>query len=101
MQRARAFRLDADDLHSLAVPRGNTGDQSAAADRDQHGIELWRVLLPLEADTALTRDGFGRVVGMHRQRAALRDKRLAPLQCIGVARPADPRVRAITLDARD
>ena len=39
MQAARAFRLDADDLDAAPVPGRDAGDQPAAADRDQHGVE--------------------------------------------------------------
>ena len=77
MQAARAFRLDADDLHAAAVPGRDPGDQSAAADRDQHGVEVGRILLPFEPDGALPGDRLGGVIGMHRQRAALRDEGVA------------------------
>ena len=71
MQRARALRLDADHLDAAAVPRRDAGDQPAAADRDQNGVELGRILFPFEPDRALAGDRLGRVIGVHRKRAAL------------------------------
>src|SRR5205814_446314 len=40
MQGTRTIGLDTDDLHATRKPCGNPGDQSAATDRHQHGIEV-------------------------------------------------------------
>ena len=47
---------------------GDTTDQAAAADCDQHGIELRRLPIELEADRSLSAQRFHRIVGMHFER---------------------------------
>ena len=101
MQRARAFRLDANDFHAPPVPCRDAGDQAAAPDGDQHRVEIGCIFLPLEPDAALTGDGLGRVVGVDRKRTARRNKCVAGIERIRVARAADAHVRAIAFDARD
>src|SRR5437763_16236566 len=101
MQAARAFGLDTDDLHAPRIPGRDAGDEPSPADRDQYGIELRRVVFPLEPDAALTGDRLSGIIGVDRQRAARCDQRIAGIKRIRIARAADTHVLAVALDARD
>ncbi len=62
MQGRRADRLDADDADTGAqCPRRDRdpGNQTAAADRDDQGIEIGSFLEDLERDGSLTGDDSG------------------------------------------
>ena len=66
----RSFRLDADDAR-LRSPRlhgrGDAADQPAAADADDHHIDIGHVVDDLEPDAAVARDG--RIERVHEREA--------------------------------
>ena len=89
VKRARTFRLDANDFDPAREPGGDSGDEPAAANRDENRVELSRakpfeVLLPFQRHRALTRDRLDRIVRMDRQRAALGDVGVAALLRLGI-----------------
>ena len=106
MQRARTFRLDADDLDPSGEPGGDAGDQPAAADRDEHRVErrqgeALKVLLPFEGDRAGAGDRLGRVVGVDFERAAFGDVSVAKLLRLGVGSARNDGLGAVGADPRD
>ena len=65
--------MHADDLRLrafLAQRQRHAGDQPAAADGDQHGVEAWAVLDHFQCDRALTRDDVGVVERVHENQPA-------------------------------
>jgi hypothetical protein len=52
------LRLDADEIDPPGIPGGDAADQPAAAEGDEQGIEIGRILLELEAEAALAEKGF-------------------------------------------
>ena len=106
VERARAFRLDADDLDPASKPGGDAGDEPAAADRNEDRVELLKpqsfdVLLPFERHRPLAGHRLDRIVRMDQERAALGDIRVAPLLRLGIGRAPDHRFRPVSLDLRD
>ena len=100
MQAARALGLDADDLDAACQPRRDAGDQPAAADRHQHGVERSRRAgpLPTRAPTVpCPAMRLGGVEGMHRaaRRSRRRRRRRPPARRHSARRRPRPRRRAL------
>ena len=95
MQRRAEFRLDADDLHVAGKVRRHAADQPAAADGDQHGVEVRRLTPPFERRRALPDQRFRLVVGVDEEPAIVANPVLARGVGILVALAADHDLGAI------
>ena len=106
----RAGRLHADDARVRQPQldrRRDAGAESAAADRDEHGVDVRQVGGDLETDRALPRDDQGMVVRRNKRQPFLSHQLFGALQAIGRGRPASttrapsrsapPRLAAVTV----
>src|SRR5439155_23374192 len=84
-QRRGGFGLDPDHPDLATEPGGDSGDQSAAADRDKQRVEVWRLFLHLQPDRALPEQRLGLVERMDRERPRLGCPGFARAQGVGVA----------------
>ena len=100
-QRGRAFRFDADNADRARAPGGDAADQPAAANRDDHCLDVRRLHRQLETERALTEQRLGLVEGVHGERAGLFRPRLARRQRVGVAVAADDEIGAAGADPRN
>jgi hypothetical protein len=85
----------------LILPPYHPADQSPAADGHQQRVELWGLLLQLEADGALPQQRLDLLKSMDRQRAAPRLVLLASGQRIGMAPACHHEPRATVTNRRD
>src|SRR5436190_591301 len=86
-----------DDADALAagVPGGHAADQAAAADRDEHGVEIGRLLGELAAERALTEQRLGLIERVHLERAGFRRPCFARGERIGISSAADDEIGAV------
>src|SRR6185312_5586101 len=100
-QRRRRQRLDAHDLDAPGIPGGDTGDQPAATDRNEDGVDIGGLLLEFEAQRSLSHDGFVLVERGYRDGAGLSGPCFAGREGIRVAVALDREVGAVLSDALD
>ena len=67
-QRWGGFGLDSDHLDLIAKPRRNSGNQPAAANRDEQSIEIRDLILDLQPGCSLAQQCFALVEGVDRER---------------------------------
>ena len=101
MQGAGANRLDGNDLDAPAPEGRNSGDEPAAACRDEDRVETGRIGFPFERDSACPGNGLHRIIGMDRDGAGLRYVARTGDGRIGIARPADDDLRTVAADGID
>ena len=95
----RGFRFHADDLDSRVIPGGDAADQPASADRNQHGVDLWRLLFELQTDASLAEQRFRLIIGVHYHRAGLCRPQLARRQRIGISFAGHHQIRSVFPDS--
>jgi hypothetical protein len=93
-QRGGGLRLDPDHPDLSLVPCGNAADQSAAADGNQQRVEIGDLLLELQADGTLTKQGLPLIEGVNRERTGLGGEDLAGAERVGIAVAADDELGA-------
>src|SRR5271170_6762997 len=91
---------------SSGEPRRDSRDQSAAADRDQHGVERRRaeprqILLPFPAHGSLAGDGRGGIVGVNGERTRLGDIGVAKRERLVIGGALDMYIGAVSFDLGD
>jgi len=88
------------DINRQSEVGGDSGDEAAAADRDQHRVQRAGLVVELEGEGGLAEYGLPLVVGGHAHRAGRRDPLLRGLQRVGVTIACDHQVRQLA-DALD
>ena len=69
VQRVGAGGFHGDNLDPPRIPGRHAADQTTATDGDKNRIKIRGLVFEFQPDRALAGDGFGRAIGMHRQRA--------------------------------
>jgi hypothetical protein len=88
-------------LTTPGIPGGDTSDQPAAADRNEDGVDIGRLLLEFEAECPLAQDSFVLVERRYRHGAGSLRPCLAGRKRIRVAVALDREVGAVFADALD
>src|SRR5205807_673264 len=101
VQRRRAVRFDGDDADAACVPRGDAADEPAAADGDEHRVEIGRLALELETQRPLTEQRLSLIERVDWQGARLGGPPLAGGNRVVVPIAADDEIDAVRTDLVD
>ena len=93
--------LDGDHADAVADRRVDAADQPAAADRDDHGVGVRRVLFDLEPDGALPGEHERVVERMHKSAAGLFDECVEPRERVAGPGRLEVDRRAVAAGGRD
>src|SRR5215207_3767601 len=99
LKRRSSKGLDRNDLHTLAIPRRDSADESTTADSDKQRVEVRILFFEFHSQRALAQKRFSSFVSMNRKRARLGHPCLASLECISVTVSGDDQLRAVVSNA--
>jgi hypothetical protein len=101
VQRRRGFRLNANYLDAVRIPRSDAANKAASANSNEQRVEMGNLLLELKSHGALAQQRLGLIVGVYRERARFGGPMFAGLESVSVALASHDEFRAIAADTFD